>query len=496
MKRLVLVLSAALAAGTYAAPEKVLELEFADQNAIVGGVGKIGDFAGAPILGPMTMMAMAKSPLASSIGPLRAGARARAVVFIDNAPNTSASTICDVASRTFFVVLYPTNKTKAQFIASKGKAPVKDEGAFVKYDGMAYQFSQDGKWVAFSEVKNANVAKDVLAAAESTRPFDAGDLVRLTITGKGFSLATDLLNSPEVKEKLDSLPNGRMFADLTDVLASLDSLELVLRVTDLGVDMLASCAMKPGSKYEHVGETPLSSATPLAFAGRDSVCASAYGKGLLSYDFYNYCTGLKGIFEKRGVKTDFCDVSKAGTVTTMSFDIPGAIAYFTGAGKDALQKMFAADENDVILNELSSLMPTGLFNQPEQSFSFRVKGLTAYATPSERIARAVPDLGTRKYNAMCVLSLYSIVKGVVGIVADTPVAADSRATIKGVISALPPDTGADIVMLSWREGGVVKGMLRITPAEIRGIGTAVTTIIAMTSSSSAGNVTDDDDDDN
>ena len=236
--------------------------------------------------------------------------------------------------------------------------------------------------------------------------------------------------------------------------------------------------MKSGSKYEHIGEIPLSSATPLAFAGRDSVVAAAYGKGMFTYDFYKYITGLKGIFEKRGVKTGFLDVAKSGSVTTLSFDIPAAIAYFTGEGKAAIAKAFDNDTPQTISNEFSSIMPTTLLDQPEMAFSLRIKGMSAYATPTERIARAVPDFGSRKYTSVGVGSFYSVLKGVVGIVADTPVLKEECATIKGLLATLPPDAGADIVFLSWRDGADNKGMIRFTPAEIKGIVTGFTTVAA------------------
>ena len=476
MKKAVLVLAAALAAGAYAAPEKVLELEFADQNAMITAAGKVGEFSGVPTLGPLAMMGIANNPFASELGAPRAGARARVAIFVDSVPKTAA-TFCDVASHTFFVVLYPTSRTKEQFIEAKGKA-AKDEGLFVKYDGMAYQFSQDGKWVAFSEVKNVNIAKSVLASADASKSFAEGDVARLTVAEKGFGLLVDLLNSPDVKAKLQELPNAKLIGELSDAVASLSGLELMLRVTDLGVDLYGGCTMKPGSKYEHIGEIPLSSATPLAFAGRDSVFAAAYGKGMLTWDVYKYFAGFKGIFEKRGVKTGFFDVAKAGSTTTLSLDIPAAIAYFTGEGKAALAKAFEGETPEAIVKEVSDLMPTVLFDQPEQAISLRIKGLAAYATPTERIARAVPDLGSRKYTSMGVGSLYSILKGVVGIVAETPVLKEQKDSVKGLLATLPPETGADIVFLSWREGADIKGLIRFTPAEIKGLVTGVTTVLA------------------
>ena len=476
MKKAVLVLAAALAAGAYAAPEKVLELEFADQNAMITAAGKVGEFSGVPTLGPIAMMGIANNPFASELGAPRAGARARVAIFVDSVPNT-ASTFCDVASHTFFVVLYPTSRTKEQFLEAKGKT-AKDEGLFVKYDGMAYQFSQDGKWVAFSEVKNVNIAKSVLASANASKSFAEGDVARLTVEEKGFGLLVDLLNSPDVKAKLQQLPNAKLLGDLTDAVASVSGLELTLRVTDLGVDLDGRCTMKPGSKYEHIGEIPLSSATPLAFAGRDSVFAAAYGKGMLTWDVYKYFAGFKGIFEKRGVKTGFFDVAKAGSTTTLSLDIPAAIAYFTGEGKAALAKAFESETPEAIVKEVSDLMPTVLFDQPEQAISLRIKGLAAYATPAERIARAVPDLGSRKYTSMGVGSLYSILKGVVGIVAETPVLKEQKDSVKGLLATLPPETGADIIFLSWREGADIKGLIRFTPAEIKGLVTGVTTVFA------------------
>lgn len=476
MKRSVLVLAAALAAGAYAVPEKVLELELADQNAMITAAGKVGEFAGVPTLGPIAMMGIANNPFASDLGPLRAGARAKAAIFVDSVPKTAA-TFCDIASHSFFVVLYPVSRTKEQFIEAKGKA-AKDEGLFVKYDGMAYQFSQDGKWVAFSEVKNANIAREVLASADAAKPFADGDVARVAVTEKGFGLLVDLVNSPDVKAAFQDLPNPELFKDLVEAIASLSKLELTLRVTDLGVDICGGCTMKSGSKYEHIGEIPLSSATPLAFAGRDSVVAAAYGKGMFTYDFYKYITGLKGIFEKRGVKTGFLDVAKSGSVTTLSFDIPAAIAYFTGEGKAAIAKAFDNDTPQTISNEFSSIMPTTLLDQPEMAFSLRIKGMSAYATPTERIARAVPDFGSRKYTSVGVGSFYSVLKGVVGIVADTPVLKEECATIKGLLATLPPDAGADIVFLSWRDGADNKGMIRFTPAEIKGIVTGFTTVAA------------------
>ena len=87
MKKAVLVLAAALAAGAYAAPEKVLELEFADQNAMITAAGKVGEFSGVPTLGPLAMMGIASSV---SIGRRQVPHRGHVRSFQDLQPGRSS----------------------------------------------------------------------------------------------------------------------------------------------------------------------------------------------------------------------------------------------------------------------------------------------------------------------------------------------------------------------------------------------------------------------
>lgn len=491
-----LLLLAAIPLLASAAPEKILEVEIADKNALVAAAGKIGETIANPALGAMALVGIANNPVAETVGALRGGASPRVAIYVDGAPSASGK-IGDILSRTFFAVAYPCDMDKEKFIAAKGPAAARDEGAYVKYDGMAYQFSDDGKWIAISEPKNGNVAKGLLAEAAAAPRLADGQIARITITERGLRFIGELFESDEAKSNL-SIDAGTL-EDIKELLATFKSTEFGLSVTDAGLDLTSEGLIVPGRKFSGFGAKPFASADPLAFAGRDAVSCSAYAEDAALADGIGQLEKLRDALAAQGVPFDWLSLDRLNAETAViSLDLPAAIEWAKSGSAEALLEKLdlekLVEDVNAAIGQLYS--PTS----PAQALAFRVKGAAMHDTASARYAAALPEVPARRCFCVGFMSLYEGLKVVADIVADQPFAASEKATIKGVLATLPSVKGAGIAVAGWREGDRVKGIVRVTAAEIKGLYSAGMTAISLASTingaagSCCGGGDDEDDD--
>lgn len=331
---------------------------------------------------------------------------------------------------------------------------------------------------------------------EAAPALAAGKTLRLNITQKGVAL---LARAVEEAAKEDSSIAKDIDGTLA-VLKSVGELTVTLGVTAGGLDMECSVLPVPGTELAKVGEKALSG-DALAFAGKGALYAVAYAADCGTGDSLEQCSKLKELLSKIGIKTDgFLKKETAGVATKFTLDIPALADYAQGEGKAALEK-FGDDEaaQKALLADLANFGPKQFSAAgPEMSGAFYVKGVTTADTASQRFAKTMPEAVGKKCCTVGVGSLYGIAKGVAAQVADLPALAEESATVKGMLQALPPEADATIAGMSWKDGGKLCCLVRLNPAELKGLYTVGSTFATMflgSSSSMTIELDDDDDED-
>lgn len=425
-KTLLSALAFGIALGATAAPEKMLELQLADQNGLVAAATKLGEYTGNASLGAMAVVGLANAP---------------------------AVTNCCGKSQ------------MSLFIDSEGKAELEDVFA-----------TADPRF-------------------EAAPALGAGKVLRVDITQKGVALLVRAL-----KEAAKDDDVGAMNMDYAvELLNSISSMSLMFGVTDGGLDFELSILPVPGTELAKVGDKTLSG-DALAFAGKGALYAIAYAADCGTGASRENLSKLMELFAKNGFKTDgFLKEETSGVATRFTLDIPALAGYLQGEGKAALEKL-GGDEaaQKAFVSEMSAIGSKPFKAEgPEMSVAFYVNGITTPATASERFAKAMPEAAGRKCYSVGVFSFYGILRGVAAQVAALPCCAEVGATVRGMLQALPPDADAAIAGMGWKEGGRICFLLRVNPAEIKGLyaGGSTMATMALGSSSRVDIELDDDDDD-
>jgi len=427
-KTLLSALAVSIAIGVTATPEKVLELQLADQNGLVSAATKLGEYTGNASLGAMAVVGLANAP--------------------------SEVTNCCGKSQL------------SLYIDAEGKANFED-----------VLLTADSKF-------------------ESAPALAAGKALRVNLTQKGVAL---LARAVEEAAKEDS----SIATDIDGTLALLKSvgeLTVTLGVTAGGLDIECSVLPVPGTELAKVGDKALSG-DALAFAGKGALYALAYAADCGTGASMEQCSKLLALLAKNGIKTDgFLKKETAGVATKFTLDIPALSNYVQGEGKAALEKL-SDDEaaQKALLSDLSAIAPKQFTAAgPEMSVAFYVNGVTTAATASQRFAKTMPEAAGKKCCSVGVFSLYGIAKGVAAQVAELPCFAEDSATAKGMLQTLPSEADAAIAGMAWKDGGRLFSLIRLNPAELKGLYTVGSTFATMflgSSSSMAIELDDDDDED-
>lgn len=400
-KLLVSTVAAAMAVMTAgiatATPERMVELQFADKDGLAAAAGKIGQFAGNPMIGALAAASISQhSELTNYCGAVR-------VVM---------SAEMDVMSK------------------------LGGEGGGERPDG--------------------SLPEGVAIETEPADPLAAGEVFRVFLTDKFFAATAKSQQDVEFAKSVRSLGLG-------------------VDVTDRGVDMLMTIDVVPGSELAELCAKTVNGANPLAFAGDDALfaCACASSKG----DCGGQVERLLGVLKKYGIKTDFLACEKAGTAVKFTLDIPFLATYAANGLKEDVERAWASEE---FKNELFAVVAEAA-SMPEtaQSVAFCLKDVKTGASASERLARTMPEAVGAPCGGVAVFSAYGIVKNALGQLLSTPGCEEGAEMAGKVLAECPPDAGADIVVMSWKDADTLNMKLRVNPAEIKGLASLAFAAVAI-----------------
>ena len=355
-----------------------------------------------------------------------------------------------------------------------------------------------------ADVTSTNSVEDILMAAEPTYEtapaLPAGVVFRITVNEKGMALYSKAMKmaGKELNELSESL-NGAFNAYLK-MAESIKAFELSGAIGDAGLEFRFAFDAVPGGEAERLMGKSFSTRNPFDGFGPETLIASAVGAGNCG-DVMKCWKKLLEVAEKNGISTKWISAAGSNGKSRFVLDLDAA-ATWVKSQKDSgtcpdLEKL-ATD-----LAEVCACASCQTGEAPEQAVSFEIKGMKADASPSARIARTLPEASRPGVSQMGVFSFYGIGKSVLARLCEMECCKDRLAQAKTMLPTLPPDAGCDIAYALWAEkgdGSRFAGVMRVTPAEVKGLFAAGSICVTSCLGNSAGGgapvpVTFDDDDD-
>lgn len=477
MKKSLIAICALMSFAASAAWEQAGAIKVADPSAFTKAVAKLGEITGNQMLSAMTMEFFANPPGAEFFGPMRPGAAAMLPVFVDMAAfDKKGDEIDDPVG---VALLYPVVRSKAKFLKAHPDAVETNGLFFVKvgpfFDEEAYVgFSPNGKWVAVSD-KPWQV-KDALAEiAEAEKPLGE-DLVRVCVTEKGMAVLRKGLADLAAEAKENNQPYDH---NLETLLAGLANFQMGLAVNDMGIDL--HCAFKTiaGTEVAKLGTRPLS-ADPLAFASPNAIIASS-SIGFKEESLLKTWKTVEKILKRHGLEVSRFLKTKGSddNLLAMTIDTPAYLKYLQGDATNAFAKLdvekLAADLMGI--NTSVGATPLQIAETP-QKFSLTMIGYTPKFSPSARFAATLPEAKGKKLCSAGAFSFSVLLQAIVPPLMTT-LPEEERAELAPLMAFLPKETAGGVASMGWRENEELRGLLRISADELKGISSIVTAVMAM-----------------
>lgn len=457
MKRLLLVASAAIAFVASAKPEKILDVTLANQQGIIDAATKIGEFTDNPMLGMMATGLFSANPLvAQGFGPVRADGNLYAAVYLDAPATGNLDADALFGQGVKFAVVYPTAAKKADFLAAN-PALKEENGAIVNND----------IYVVFSdEAKCACIGSDVVTVrktlADKIAKLKKGEAFRINVTEAGMNIFSRLIESEAKK------PGAQLDQAVVDVVKTVKGGSYSLFAGSYGVDFAMSLKSAPGSYLSKVGNKPLSTTAPLAFAGKDALLAGACAADSGSGDFNADWNKVLAFAARWGIKTDWIVTEKNGSNWKLTLD-PAKLAAYSKGEAEAKVKELEPKALEVLEDAKKTFKTELKVENPEHSVAFYLKGAKVPVDAQTRFNAALPGYVGKPCAAVGVGSLYGLIVSVAEVVAPH-VGSKEAGEIKAALSALPPATGATIAY-AWTKPDVLTHnvVVRFNPHEIKGL---------------------------
>lgn len=461
-------MSAALAAFAFslaatAAQEKIMSIEAADISSLVKTAAKAGELAGYPMFGSMAAMSLAGNPMLETVGGVRDDVGLKAVFYADPALLKGKDGLANYfSSGPDAALLYAPAKTKQEFAAANPEFAEKD-GAF-DLGGFFLVYSEDGKKAALGF--NIAAAKKVLG---ENAPALEGDALR-------FAFEKPVIDAiaAQCAENIKALPEDdsskELFSRQLDFFKCLESCKTALRLDDAGLDLRYVLKLKAGSKFDFY-KFPVAG-KPFVSTSENAVFAVETGKcsGFDCTSVVKLLDAYVAYFKNGGCKTDWYSSAVKGGDAKITLDIPGAIAYFNGEGKAAVDKLSPEDfikKNESIFREyqknaLNALSPAG-------SLVVSVPDVSAKGGIAALYAKILGGKAPAGASQRSVIRLYSAAKTTARALAKTVPPGASQAAAKAALDSLPSDDGAAIASVITRNGDTINCLIRVSAQEIRGI---------------------------
>lgn len=475
MKRLLAALAVSVSLSALAASEKpAVVVRVTDAAGLASAISQTGVFIGNPLLALPLAARVAENPVTQFFGPGRAGAATVLFVTVDPEKTTAAS-LEAMAGDLHPAVLYPVTKGKADFLAAHPDAEEKDGVIRVSKPKDAFvAFSADGAWAAMSDT--AARAQAALSEVGLAATSLEGDLVQMDVTSAGVGLMGRALDVA-LRENAEHLGKGvQVQAALSaDLLRQVKGLGVALRVDEAGLALRAQLEPMAGSAYAKLAPEPLPAGDALAFAGTDALYACAYAKDCGQGDFDASWAKAAAFVAKQGLDMSWLACTKQGAARTLTFDLERCVQYFATTGMarlNALDPQKVVQEAAAISEAEGACLKT---EGPAGAVAFALKGADTKSTVSARFAKVAPEASSKKPYMVAAGSLYSAVRALAPkLVGLLP--ADEATAVQPLLQTLAPDGPGGMASYSWREGDKLKGVLRISPDEIKGLSTCFTLV--------------------
>lgn len=454
MKRLILIASAALVFAAEAKLEKVVDVTLADQQGLVNFAAKTGSFINEPMLAMLPAGLFVANPLATQgFGPARGDANFYAAVYADETVASMSLNEISESDKFNFAVLYPVTSSKAGFLAANTHA--KEENGVITWNEMSVIFSADGKYAAVAS--DADAAREALAGAAKIPALKKDEAVRVRLFNAGMRLTVKALESDD---------DTKACPELIDIYKSVTGVEFSLCAGDYGIDLRGSVGCTQGSLLSKLGNKPLSSGTPLQFAGKDALIACAYAADAAGSDGDAQWKKLMAFAAKWGVKTDWVSYEKKGVSSKIVID-PVQLANYIKSEGEAKCEELEKNAEKVCEDVMALFKPTVEVQSPEQASALYVKGAKVPVDAQTRFDKVLPGFSRKPCASVGVFSLYGIIKSV-GEVVCPLIGDDDAKEAKAFLAQLPAADGSAIAYAWMKKGPLThEYVVRVNPAEIR-----------------------------
>ena len=457
MKRLSLIASAALVFAAEAKLEKIVDVTLADQQGLVNFAAKTGSFINEPMLAMLPAGLFVATPLATQgFGPARGDANFYAAVYADeNVASMSLNEISE-GDKFNFAILYPVTSSKAGFLAANTHA--KEENGVIIWNEMSVIFSADGKYAAVAS--DADAAREALAGVAKIPALKKDEAVRFRVFNAAMQLTVKALESEE---------DLKMCPQVMDIYKSVTGVEFSLCAGDYGIDLRGSVGCTQGSLLSKLGNKPLSSGTPLEFAGKDALIACAHAADAAGSDCDAQWKKLMTFAAKWGIKTDWVSYEKKGVGSKIVIDPVALATYMKTEGKSEFEKNIEKIMEDV----MALYTPLVEAKSPEQACAFYVKGAKVPVDAQTRFDKVLPGFSRKPCASVGVFSLYGIIKSVCEVVCPLIDAKDAKEA-KAFLAQLP-SADSSAIAYAWMKKGPLthEYIVRVNPAEIRNFYVAI-----------------------
>ncbi len=466
MKRLILLMSAALVFAAEAKLKKTVDFTLANQQELVNAATKIGGFINEPMLGMMPAGLFAANPLAmQGFGPARGDGNFYFALYVDGNATTGDIMQLVAENKVKFAVLYPVSSSKADFLAANPQS--KEADGVIPWNGMSVVFSADGKYVAIAN--DAAVARMALSDAARIPALKKDEAARVRVFNAGMQLITKILESEKEIAK--------MSPQYIEIYKSITKIELSLCAGDYGIDIRGSFDCVPGSLLSKPGNKPLSSRTPLAFVGKDALIACAYAADAAGSDADAQWKKLMAFAAKWGIKTNWVSYEKKGVGSKIVVD-PVQLANYIKSEGEAKSKELEKNAQKVCEDVMTLFKPTVEVKSPEQACALYVKGAKVPVDAQARFDKVLPGFSGKPCASVGVFSLYGAIKSVGEVVC--PLIDDKDAKeAKAFLAQLPAADGCAIAYAWTKKVPLThESVVRVNPAEIRNLYVAIQMIQA------------------
>lgn len=526
MKKLIVTLAFSLSAAAFGAWEKVASLQIADNQTLVQGISKVGEFAGHPEMGFLAGALIGTMPDQELLGLARPDATRVLDIYGDVGAieNLSQGDLDGFD----WALIYPIAQSKAEFLAAHPGAVEKDgviQLARVDNDALEddddedadddeeekepdddpryVAFSEDGKWVVLGD-DIGQVRETLKGLKRSPDALPKNDLAKLQVTRAGIKLLEELLDKA-VKELPDMDDDDAVSKEMTvkairyykEMIKGAATFDFALRVSDRGIDFHGATVTIAGSELDKVGRHALTEET------WKSVDPKAFLFALTAQDSGAQCVDLDAItaiFKKHGIdlKKFFSVAEPVKDHAVITVDVQSIVASCVEAAKSGnfSPKQLASLMQDVSALSIGAIGDGYKVANPAIGVSIVLKDLTPAVDARTRFANIMPEAKGKALYSCLSLSLYSTLRALVPAVAVLPsVPEEARADMKSFVQVLPAENAGGIAFCGWREQGSLAYLMRVTPDEIKSFFQAFDAVQKKVAQSvkSADDVCDDED---